>query len=373
MADHSSTAAEVDDLTAYAISLLDRDESESSTDDEEADEGLALAPASPFLTVLTPALRMRILASVLLPFTGGIPRVQLRYLTFLPNLFSICKQFFRDCRYIWSQHTLHIEEPLEPGLGRMSKRTRNGIRAIFGQHVQNVSVRARVVYVADWPRLEIYGPSKLPGLHDGTQLLTILTVNNVAHGVQTMSARLLQKKFGPTNIPGGINPIPSFAPISHGNLFGWIRYADVTVGCLTVYVQGHRVWEVQQFHENIMYWKGLPLISLIASIIAFMPKGVAMIRLVGLGTFCEVVRPMWANIPNRTPLKGHSTLLDMLCDYPFPEFFPGIREVYMEANGQMGSRAREGNLFGLMSSTQWQVFIMKARHGKNQPKWEFHP
>jgi hypothetical protein len=119
----------------------------------------------------------------------------------------------------------------------------------------------------------------------------------------------------------------------------------------------------------------LPLIALIAAIIAHRPIWLKTVTIEGLGVFEHMFKGMWEQIPDRTPVVGRHWVLDGLVEWPFAEFrdagggegkkggegegeggMADIEELFLDRT-RICKRKREGNMWGLRTKMQWQTHV----------------
>ncbi|KAF2475191.1 uncharacterized protein BDR25DRAFT_382028 [Lindgomyces ingoldianus] len=242
---------------------------------------------------------------------------------------------------------------------------RSDLRNMILQHASNMMV--------PWQRPEqlLRGITALPGIHSCSDLLFLENRAGNVESVTVISPSALAFKLSCMNIHPSSRYITSVAPVNHSNLFGWVRYAGVSVDHLKVHIVGAELWNRYKYAAGIWGYRALPIIALMASLIACRTSIRSKITLDGLRVFRDVFANMWENMPLRTPITGHNPLLDLLCSYPFPELMPQLRETYVDSTGAFRSQPREGNMFGMRTPIQWQTQIMRARHGMHSPKWGF--
>jgi hypothetical protein len=147
--------------------------------------------------------------------------------------------------------------------------------------------------------------------------------------------------------------------LSHGNLFGWIRYAGLLVQDLTFNIDYGDF--IRSFYDSSSpiqrAFAFYPVIALIASIIV----------LTGLGTLCDALQLMRESVPMRTPVAGHDALLDVLVGFPFNGKIWGTREVWdLEVeDGHLWKRPSAQYPSGLRPKTQWKAMIMHTKHRRS--------
>ncbi|KAF2123191.1 hypothetical protein BDV96DRAFT_593633 [Lophiotrema nucula] len=298
----------------------------------------------------------------------------LRHIQTLPWIFSASKQLFEECRSIWLQMDLRIDAPLPMNTDLQTVRCKNGIRAIWGDKIGELTLAVTVAKEVEVGKTSELGLG-IPGCHAGSRVLRLQIQNDEVVGLSTITATQLALALKDTTPPSGSEKI-AIAPVLHANLFGWTRLAQRSMDVLTIDISGAEVWfqHNSEWAAPIAGYRALPLIALLASIIATRPRLISKIMFQGMGMFRMVFRRMWNEMPDRTPILGKNMLLDMLCMYPFAdEGLSNISEGYVEQDGSFAWRAREGNVFGVRTQVQWHTEIMRARHGINSPTWVFLP
>ncbi|KAF2797991.1 hypothetical protein K505DRAFT_396308 [Melanomma pulvis-pyrius CBS 109.77] len=276
-----------------------------------------------------------------------------------------------------SVYPLHINVPLGPSMHQTVVDRRNGIKAVYGNCIDELSISARVIQMVEWRRPEelLNGISNMSGIHAGSEVLVPEISGGVVQNLTAQSVSVLAHNISKKHAPAQRSSkyIASFAPASHAGLFGWMRFASLSVDHLIIRVLGAELWMPYHFPEPFAGYKALPLIALLASVIATKPcRGMSAITLAGMGPFTNVLSEMWEGVPECTPITGVNPLLDLLVRYPFAKRMAALGEMFLDGDERVDVKTREGNLFGLRTEIQWQAMIMNARHSRNAPKWEFH-
>ncbi|KAF2250792.1 hypothetical protein BU26DRAFT_591782 [Trematosphaeria pertusa] len=288
----------------------------------------------------------------------------------------VCRQFAEECRALYGTVPLHISPALGAIADTETLECCHGMRIVYGDKVPDLSISVRVVQHVEWrsPGELLESIVRMPGIHAASQLLVPRIQGGTVASMSVITPTTLARKLAKLNIHPHARSkyIANFAPIHHANLFGWLKLAKIGVDNVTIRILGCGFWmDRYPFAFTIGYYRALPLVALLASIIATKPHWIKKITLAGVGAFQNILQEMWAQIPNRTPITGVNPFLDLLVKYPFADEFDGIKEMYFDGGGSPIMRKREGNLFGLRSSMQWQAMIMRARHDRNQPEWKF--
>ncbi|KAF2278708.1 uncharacterized protein EI97DRAFT_217111 [Westerdykella ornata] len=340
---------------------------ESDTKDDEKHE---LGP----LLRLPATIRSRILADVLRYRMVG-PPLALHDIASLPAVFHTCRQLRLESWKLWVRYPLHILSPLPRDVNRTTRAQLAGIEAIYGSEIPRLTLYARVINQITANSIEqlVRKLANEPGLGPESRVLYPEADETGSQRLSIYAPNVLVRKMrdSPERFALGSRYCLSYAPTNHLNIFGWMRYAELTVSHLTIQLQGAAMWN-DAATGDISANGGLAIIAAIASIIAFKPKGIETITLRGLTGFCDVVHDMWHSIPDRTPLVGgRNKLLDGLVKYPFADYYCDIKEVVPDGDGGLTKRPRWGNMFGLMSEFQWQSMILMTRYGKHYPSWEF--
>jgi hypothetical protein len=250
---------------------------------------------------------------------------------------------------------------------------RAGIRDLYGSQLKQMVVDATVIHKIKEADEETFVARMLDvlGGYMSRQLFMPHSEGETVVGFSMLTALILAQKgstFGQTD--GGY--LTSFAPAHHAGIFGWMRYIDFNIKILYVDVKGADVWDGCSFHELLQHYRALPVISLVASIIAFKPLGtLKQIIICGLGPYARLMQEMWDAIPQKAPFPKCDELVELLCEYPFG--LPCIREMFIDDQGILGVQEQEEkqNMFALKTTIEWQAIVMKARHGVFQPTWEF--
>ncbi|KAF2643773.1 hypothetical protein P280DRAFT_514771 [Massarina eburnea CBS 473.64] len=273
-------------------------------------------------------------------------------------------------------YSLHIERVLNVASSPEMLLCRERARAIYGTTIPNLSVSVRVIQQVEYRQPEdmLDGILSLPGINTASQVIVPDIEANGSVGtlsIQTPSA--LAHVLAKQNISPRHKYIASFAPIHHASIFSFSRFTGLSVENLTVRLLGMNLWDDLTFTYPLGAFRAVPIISVIASLIATKPhSSLGTITITGLTVFRGVFEQMWNDIPAHAPFIGVSPLLDMLIDYPFRTSEPmtEIVEVYLE-DGELEMRKKEGNLFGIKSIIQWQCMIMEARWGRSKAMFRF--
>ncbi|KAF2743453.1 hypothetical protein M011DRAFT_529146 [Sporormia fimetaria CBS 119925] len=292
----------------------------------------------------------------------------LRDLGRLPAVFHTCKQLRMEAKSIWAQKPLRIVRPLLRDTDELIEAQRAGLQAVFGDVIPHLILSAWVIQPVKADTWENFVTrfASAPGIELGSRLLLLEYDDNPRDPfLNIYTAELLGHRINRLN-----DFEVAFAPCNHSSMFGWPRFAAVRITHLTVQVRGAELWDTRLF-GSLSQYRRLPLIALIASIIASKPRGLKLITLTGLERYRNFVERLWQAIPDTTPLTGLHAPLDQLVMYPFADCMPEIGEVYLNRRGHWRKHAKVGNLFGLRSEMQWQTQIMNARHNTHRPEWEF--
>jgi hypothetical protein len=280
----------------------------------------------------------------------------------------------------WDRHvnfSLHIDRvlPLYPEINLVT--SRNRMQAVYGEKIPELSVSVRVIQQIEFqsPSNLLNGILNLPGINTASQLLvpyieghevtsmTLQTPSTLAHTLA---------KFNHSPHPHS-KYIHTFAVINHANIFAWQRFTALDLENLTIRMLGTELWGRYSFIPTIHHFALLPVIAVLTSIITNKSYGMKKITLAGLGPFKKFFKGMWDAIPQSTPITGINLLLDVLVAFPFSggDRLALLHQLVVNGEGDSEMRAREGSLWGLRSSMQWQAIIMKVRWSKNQPQFKF--
>ena len=328
--------------------------------------------SSNFLTI-DAKLRRRILKDVLKQHMQG-PTLCVEHLTAFPPIFGVCLQLRREVRDLWGELALHIYEPLPESLSQRIRFQKYGLGIVYGDAIPHLCVTAQVIHTVSADSLASFSDKMCdaPGLHMRSRvLLPNFTERDVVHSFNSFSLWDTARKVVLANPYSQTGYTVSFAPTNHANLFGWIRYGNLQVHHLIVQLAGVGTWDDYLFNTPINHYRCLPVTALIASIIACKPQGLQTITLTNLGAFYKITSDVWECIPDRTPITNCHSCLDQLVAYPFADGLEHVAEMVCGPGAISQEKKKEGNMFGLMSSMQWQSLIMKARHAKNEPVWYF--
>lgn len=271
---------------------------------------------------------------------------------------------------------LYIDEDLGPTVNQRSLICRKNLRSLYKDNIENVIVPVRVIQEVEYMQPEAIFANILnkPGVNPASRLYVVEAKQGVISSMYALTpepyARVLRNRnLTPRYLYSAT--VSSFALAHHANLFSWLRFAGLGVRHLTIRALGTNLWDQYVFEGSLATRRALPLLCLLASIIAYKPYAVRSITLTGLGSFTAIIRDLWEAIPRRAPMTGEHPILDMLIAFPFEEYTNMPPKGVFNETGRTEARARCGNLFGLHSSLQWQAMIMKARHNVNDPQWYF--
>lgn len=292
----------------------------------------------------------------------------------LPAIFRTCRQLRLDATYIWSGLNLRSLTPLPPFAGISEERKRHGLEVIYGGYVPNLQVEVPVVYAFAEDSFQKFVDAFIDqlGYNPAREILYVEDPWGYVEAMDMWSGPALLDYLAPApSIADAAGFVATIAPTNHANIFGWMQYAKLNLNCLTIRVTGLDDWDMLDFGEKFFRYCALPLIILMASIIAYKPRSIRKIVLTKLGVYKKAADYLWKTIPSRTPLTDQNHILDQLVGWPFEGGLENIGRMHEGMDGMFTRVSREGNLLGLRSVMEWQSLILKAWHGRFEAAWEF--
>ncbi|KAF2653998.1 hypothetical protein K491DRAFT_717535 [Lophiostoma macrostomum CBS 122681] len=369
-------------------------ESEEDTDSEilsEATKLLSIKPPTPPITPLAEPkhlmtlpwpVRTRIILRVL-DIKQKDAYTSLEALSPLPAILRTCQQLRAETRRILFLFPLRIRTPLRSDIGLVTQWKRYAINLMYGSTINELRLVVHVVHEVFFtnPRRLANAILAQPGVSLRSHLLIPEMQDDVVTGLHTTTAPVLAHRTarGRTDVAtDGDHPQHNlmrftFAPVNHAHMFAWPAYASVAFENLTIEVRGAMAWHSYSFAPRMQHHRVLPIVALIASVIAHRPVLLKSVTIMGLAVYEDMFSSMWEAVPARTPITGVHWLLDELVAYPFAgaEGMTEIMEVCFDGQGGLMKREREGCLWGVRTKMQWQARVMKERWGKHSAKWRF--
>jgi hypothetical protein len=329
----------------------EEEENDWSTEDSDPEPTLPILkpdtpphtpPAKPSpLTDLPWPLRKQILSHALnIDCPNACTRLE--FLSPLPAVLRTSRQLRSESRGLLSALPLQISTPWGPDVTLSVQWQKYAIHLIYGETVEELVLVADLVHeVSNTGTInsgdvvrEILGK---PGVHSGSQFLVPEIKDGKITELNVASTAVLARKIAsynstnrkPTRInkdedaEGGGNemegihttPLPILIlPLNHSPLFTYPLYTPLTLTHLTLSIAPtffsssssfpNCSWATHSFAPSVQHHRVLPLIALIAAIIAHRPIWLKTVTIEGLGVFEHMFKGMWEQIPDRTPVVG---------------------------------------------------------------------